>query len=232
MLVLAFTPITLGKMLYSYNKSSTIKENNAVEITELQVYICNEDGYEKISKQLPMDEARDLQQRIMGIQQYDIPVKERIELQLEVLKENEILPHNANLNELYKEGNKHLNTCFIQHFLLYLLSSRNTSPADEVILNGLCGIWFGFTGTGLVVGSHTFIPTFGADIAALFKGSLGTIIISGVNGEQEIDYYDGWENTIGFIVGFVGFLIFGFLGVYGPAILGIGYAGLTGWIAL
>lgn len=226
---LAIAPAVDGQLVKTEKQSKTFKESEiSPEMAELQVYNCKDGKYEKTTKEIPMDEALELKERIQEIQKLDIPLREKIDLQLAVLKEKEIIPADANLDDIMKNFNERWSKVDKDRLMKIFGNRRDSNGA---IFNVFCGLLLQTDmGAGLVFGTHTLLPTIGVDIFGFFTGGLGWVVItSGLLGEQSMGsaYYD---NFLGFFLGFAGFLIFGILGMYGPFILAIGVAGITAWV--
>lgn len=201
-------------------------ENNyeSNDIVKFIVYECEDGKYEKIVKEIPINKALELKDRIYTLLQGRVSVYEKIVKQISLLEEYDLIPKNVSKEKIL-ENTKVKNTKIIERLgRLRINFLIEKDIENQTYINFFGGIGFiGMPGVILALGTHTFLPTVGVDIALKGWGDFFTVT-TGLFGTFEGEGYN-W----GRIIGFGGFLILGVLGIYMPVVMGVGVYGFTSW---
>lgn len=201
-------------------------ENNdeSNDIVKFFIYDCEDGKCGKIVKEISINKALELKDKIYSLLQEPGSVYEKIVKQISLLEEYDLIPKNISKEKIL-ENTKVKNTKIIER--LGRLRSNLLIDKDiekQGYINFFGGIGFiGLPGVILALGTHTFIPTVGVDIALKSWGDFFTVT-TGLLGT-----FEGGGYNWGRILGFGGFLILGLLGIYMPVVMGVGVYGFTSW---
>jgi hypothetical protein len=195
------------------------------DTVDVMVRYCNPDGnIEKNIIKLSAEEASNLAEQLKNSYESGKSFEEICKYQLILLKENGIIPLDVSMDEILKWSDKKPSEKTMFTEAVRRLPSWSTVD----LVDAMCVLSFAGGGVGTVFGTHSAVQFMGVDAVGVF-GGLFFVASMSEGGLQ----FAGPDVFLGFILGFMGFLIFMPVPpVYGPFIFGLGIAVSTQWIGL
>jgi hypothetical protein len=237
LLIVTNAPLVHSNFLQS-NQTKTLFPNvrKSTDTAALTIYNYEGNDCEKEIKKVPSDDFENLIESIKQIQQTNKPLRKKIELQLLLLKEKNLIDKDITYNSMWNKFNQtwdHRNNVFhLGIFNRYLIF-------DDIITNNYTSLNFLIFANSFTPGLRLIIldklPKLRLDICGFLAGYIHLVETDGGQGHKIMKsnlrdppryFYLGF----GTYLGFVGIILFGEsdLADFTPYI-GIGFSGLTTW---
>ena len=224
-----FLPLSQKNIIFSKVKKST-------EITSITIYNYDGDSYEKVTKELLWDEFEDLIESIEQIQHTNKSLREKIELQLLLLKEKNLISKDITYISMWNNFNKTLGN---RNNVFHLGIFDNFLFFDDILTNNATALNFLTVSNSFSPGLRFIIldrlPKLRLDICGFLFGYIHCVETDGFQGHKSMES-NLWVPPryiyVGFgrYVGFVGIVFFGESDLNDFTFhLGIGFSGFTLW---